>query len=615
MKREERANMRSRQSINRLKKPCWVSQHGIALAVATALSTLLSTLSPSTSAHSVTPNTTAETLRLGYAASMDPALFVNVVVPLMDRLRERLPDKVLRTVELTSSNTVPSSPAVDFMLLSSTEAPLFTEQPPIVLATLGEAHQAVLRAGSVFVVQETSPWKHLADLKGKTVAALDAHSFDGWLIAMNALVQEGFAYKTFFSQPRFTHWQFPDVITLVQTGQVDVGILPRCALEKAIKQNQEKSLALRVIDNQASSQEPCQRSTELFPGLQLLALPHVDPLVVKAVVETALSLPAQADGSEWLVSSTATTDTLLRNLRLGPYASLPAFSWQAFWTRYRFAISLGVALLLLFIIDFIRVNRVLKRKSQALEVESQAKIEAHRALHASQERLSLLERASLVNQLSALIAHDLKQPLTIIVNYLSGLILMRDQGQKNEERLTATLEKVLEEAYRMGDIIERVREIHRRETTEKVPVSLSETLSRVLTYTKLTPSAVTVESDALVKAHPLELELVILNLVRNAQSAAKQPGGGRDVHVTLSAREHHAELTVEDNGPPITEAVFERLGHVTKSDKPDGLGYGLAIASAIAEAHGGHLTFARRNPQGLRVTLTLPTILSKETIQ
>ncbi len=551
-------------------------------------------------------------LRLGYAASMDPAQFVNVVVPLMDKLRERHPELALRSVELHFQDGNANQPDVDLMLLSSTEAPLFANQPPLILATLGEPQQAVLRASSVFVVKDESPWKHLEDLKGKRVAALDPHSFDGWLIAMNAIAKRGFTYSTFFAQTEFTHWQFPDVITLVQTGQVDVGILPRCTLEKANSQS-VKPLGLRVIDNQAGTTEGCQRSTDLFPGLQLLALPHVDPLVVKAVLEVALMLAPQADGTQWLVSSTAPTDSLLKNLRLGPYASLPTFSWRGLWERYRFVLSLGLAMLLILIVDFIRVNHVLKRKSRALEAESEAKIEAHRALQASQERLSLLERASLVNQLSALIAHDLKQPLTIIVNYLSGLLLLRQQNLCDDKRLSATLEKVLQEAYRMGDIIERVREVHRRDVPEKVAVSLSQILSRVQSYTKLPLEAVNIELDASVKGHPLELELVLLNLIRNAQSAACEPGGGKTVHVSLTQTQHQAHLTVEDNGPPMSDAVFSELGHVTKSTKPNGLGYGLAIATAIVEAHGGHLTFTRIDPQGLRVTLTLPIFPSQET--
>lgn len=64
---------------------------------------------------------------------------------------------------------------------------------------------------------------------------------------------------------------------------------------------------------------------------------------------------------------------------------------------------------------------------------------------------------------------------------------------------------------------------------------------------------------------------------------------------------------VSDNGPRLSDEVFNRLGRTGASTKTDGLGFGLAIATAIAERNCGHLEFERIEPQGLRATLVLRT--------
>ena len=94
--------------------------------------------------------------------------------------------------------------------------------------------------------------------------------------------------------------------------------------------------------------------------------------------------------------------------------------------------------------------------------------------------------------------------------------------------------------------------------------------------------------------------------------AANSPGGGRNVQLKLEKDDREIWLTVIDDGPPISDAVFSQLGKVTRSSKPDGMGYGLAIASSIMEAHRGHMVFARQKPQGLIAQLVFPLAEERE---
>lgn len=103
------------------------------------------------------------------------------------------------------------------------------------------------------------------------------------------------------------------------------------------------------------------------------------------------------------------------------------------------------------------------------------------------------------------------------------------------------------------------------------------------------------------------MEFVVSNFLKNALAATadvERPA------VTVDIRQQDAfwKLTVTDNGPRIDDRVFETLGRVQESRKSDGLGFGLAIAAAIAEANGGHLEFARAEPTGLAASILLPAV-------
>ena len=572
------------------------------------------------------PRSSPSEIRIGYPTSLDPSSYIDVVVPLVERLKSQLPQTKVTTGEIALDQINRDlNGQFDFLLLSGAEAQMIAPAP-LPLATLKyAAYEGLNRSlGSVFIVRSDSPIQSVGDMRGHSVAANDEQSFDGWLIAMNELVESGYAIASFFSTKTFTHWQYPDVTTLVLSGTTDVGVLPTCVLERLIAQGAVLPESIRVVGERTSQGDLCRRSTALYPGRQLLALSHVPPSVVKSVLLAVLTIPPTAEGAEWLPNNDVSQlDRLLENLRLGPYAYMKEWSWQALWARYRVWIGVALGLLALLLLDFVRINRIVRRRTAELAQEVAANEEAHRALEASRHRLDLLERASVVSQLSAMIAHDLKQPLTIMVNYLNALKVLMTQKRYEEGLFQQTIDRVSQEAYRLGEIIDRVRQINRREWALRSPIDLRATVERVREYAQLDASAlVSSPHEAYwVLGNALEIELVLINVMRNAKAAAHSPGGGGMVRVLIErqkvgeptedgnpGRTPSIAIKVEDNGPKITDEVFANLGKLTKSSKVDGMGYGLAIAHSIVEAHQGHMCFERIEPQGIRVTIVLPEL-------
>jgi signal transduction histidine kinase len=112
----------------------------------------------------------------------------------------------------------------------------------------------------------------------------------------------------------------------------------------------------------------------------------------------------------------------------------------------------------------------------------------------------------------------------------------------------------------------------------------------------------------LVLADRLQIEQVLLNLMRNSIEAIAEAGAGRG-QITIDARRSGPgllELTVSDTGPGFRSPFFEDVPLPLTSTKPDGLGIGLPLCRSIAEAHGGKLSI-RTTGRGASVSISLPT--------
>lgn len=199
---------------------------------------------------------------------------------------------------------------------------------------------------------------------------------------------------------------------------------------------------------------------------------------------------------------------------------------------------------------------------------------------------------------------------------------MKERGLRDETREESAFRRALSEVYRAADILDRVRAALRRERTKYERFDLTQLPARALRHSKAKKAGIPVEcvgleTPAFVSGDAMELELVLVNLLNNAVDALTQAKTTDPrIRVSLLRETDTALLRVEDNGPGVPPERLAKLGKPVLSDKPEGLGFGLAIAASLAEAHGGRLRFEASNPSGLAVTLSVPldrTPDSKET--
>jgi two-component system, LuxR family, sensor kinase FixL len=227
--------------------------------------------------------------------------------------------------------------------------------------------------------------------------------------------------------------------------------------------------------------------------------------------------------------------------------------------------------------------------------------------HRANERLKQSLRLATAGEMAGAIAHEVNQPLTALTNYARSVQMLIAAGRTDE--LAGVIERMLSEAQRASEVVRRLRDFFREGRTrlERVPVAdLLEAVRREAAQASIVGLTVRGEPglpDLVVDR--LQIELVLRNLIGNAMDATEGAASGQ---IALSAERRDAQhvcIVVADNGRGIPAETRERMFEPFVTGKPTGMGLGLAISRAIAEAHGGTLDFIP-GPHG-EFHLVLPT--------
>ncbi|MEZ5961406.1 MAG: PAS domain S-box protein [Hyphomonadaceae bacterium] len=221
-----------------------------------------------------------------------------------------------------------------------------------------------------------------------------------------------------------------------------------------------------------------------------------------------------------------------------------------------------------------------------------------------QSELVHMSRLSAMGEMASALAHELNQPLSAIANYLSGAKRLLDRSDVQEPRAADALEKAADQALRAGEIIRRLRNFLSRgegeRRVENLPKLVQEACALALVGVK--EHAVRVGYDIAldvnsVLADRVQVQQVILNLVRNAIDAmVDQPV--RELKIsTAAADDNMAMVSVADTGPGVDAVTAQKLFQPFVTTKANGMGVGLSISRTIIEAHGGRI-WTEPNPAG-----------------
>jgi len=247
---------------------------------------------------------------------------------------------------------------------------------------------------------------------------------------------------------------------------------------------------------------------------------------------------------------------------------------------------------------------------------------AEEEVRQTQDRLTQFSRLSTMGEMAAGLAHEINQPLTAIANYAQALQrLLAAPTEVEQDDLDLALGQISAQALRAGEVIRRLRSFVKNREAKTEIMDPARLLAELMVFAepdaRLADIRIRVEpADGLprVACDPVQIQQVLLNLIRNAIDATIEAGAaGREIVLRARLDERgDIEIGVEDRGKGIPDEVAVNLGNPFFTTKATGTGLGIAISRSILRAHGGRLAHRPTPGGGATVFFTLPAMPGSE---
>jgi signal transduction histidine kinase len=224
-------------------------------------------------------------------------------------------------------------------------------------------------------------------------------------------------------------------------------------------------------------------------------------------------------------------------------------------------------------------------------------------------------RVTTLGELAASIAHEVNQPLAAVVANGEACLRWLDRGTPDLDAARRSVEWIIDDGNRAGEVIRRIRALANKTEIEKVPLDINEIIREVITLVQrelishrvslrmeLAPALPTVLGDR------VQLQQVIINLAMNGIEAM-QPITNRPRELVIRSLQDETQqvlVSVTDCGVGIAAENADRLFNAFFTTKSSGMGMGLSICRSIMEAHDGRLWATANIPHGATFHFTLP---------
>lgn len=234
-----------------------------------------------------------------------------------------------------------------------------------------------------------------------------------------------------------------------------------------------------------------------------------------------------------------------------------------------------------------------------------------------QTEFAQASRLATIGEMTVGIAHEINQPLSAIALYAQAAINMLSRPDFDSAKVSSALFKLREQALRAGAVIERTQLFAKDRGGERETLDINNLILDLMHLAQADARAhdLVIELELadslhLVRADPLQLQQVVLNLIRNAIDAtvARYTENPQNIKIwtRINSDTQQVAVGVEDAGIGITEKQEELMFTTFYTTKSDGLGMGLSICRTIVESHGGRLRCQRNPEQGVTFLFSLP---------
>ena len=363
-----------------------------------------------------------------------------------------------------------------------------------------------------------------------------------------------------------------------------------------------------------------------------------EPVEVARVVESRPPAPAPAaigemlrrhlgdDPQQWpplVRGSVADGDMAIAPFRLGLSGELgvliagsarPDFPQQT--ERLLLSVAANQAALGLQVARLLSEQKGLAQELDRRVAQRTAEVSAaNEELRNTQAELAHLTRMMTMGELTASIAHEVNQPLAGIITNASTCLRMLAADPPNIEGARETARRTIRDGNRASDVITRLRALFSKKEPAAEPVDLNEATQEViaLVSSQLQRRSVSLRLELahdlpLVSGDRVQLQQVILNLIRNASDAMSAvEDRPRELLVKTGRDEDDlVRVTVRDTGPGVDPQAADRLFEAFYTTKSGGMGVGLSVSRSIVESHHGRLWAASNDGPGATFAFSIP---------
>jgi C4-dicarboxylate-specific signal transduction histidine kinase len=233
-----------------------------------------------------------------------------------------------------------------------------------------------------------------------------------------------------------------------------------------------------------------------------------------------------------------------------------------------------------------------------------------------QEQEFLLQHMSRLNTVSELatgIAHEMNQPLSAIMSFGQAALRLLAEDTPDIDRTAEALAGTISQTRRASDILERLRAFVSRHELRMAPVAINQVIINALTLLSNTLAEAGIrvslhtEPCPPVRADSLQLEQVMVNLVRNAVEAMQDAApGARTLEIVSHPHAGSVHVSVTDSGTGLAPDTLTGLFTRFFTTKSEGMGLGLSICRSIVEAAGGEISAQNAAGGGACFRIRLP---------
>ncbi len=243
-------------------------------------------------------------------------------------------------------------------------------------------------------------------------------------------------------------------------------------------------------------------------------------------------------------------------------------------------------------------------------------IKSHERLRDRELALIHASRLSLVSEMATALAHELNQPLSSVRNYVRAIQRLLERPKIDRKRVRHVIMQAVTQIDSASSLIQQTRRFLRRGEVPMERADLRQIIvtSLELLRPELRKTAITLRTEMpdyvpAVSANAIQIQQVLLNLLRNAKEAIIESDGFRreiNIAVSTGRRPGFVEIAVSDTGGGIAPEARQNLFRPFFTSKQEGLGLGLALCSSIVSAHGGELWLDEQSASVTRFVFTLP---------